>query len=337
MTEHDDDVLTSRLRDSLRAEADTVVPRGDGLMRIREGVAGRRSRIWWRAPSTALAAAAVVGIAIGGSFVLNRGGDDGHQVANPTTTVPTPTPSTTTSLPAPTASTSPPAGKAYDKVPVYYVQPDGSLGKKLYREFHDGVRSSGEVSQAALEQVLAAKPADPDYSSLWAGARLDDYTLDGGVATVRLSGTKPSAVDLHTGLQEIVYTITAAVQDPSVTVTLYVNGVAVEGTDTKPATRAVPLEVQGLIWILSPTEGQALTSPIRLHFFGTGFEGQFEYDIRQGTRTVRQGIVAGGEMGKLKDMYADVTLPPGTYELRAYDSGGSGIPSHFDTKTFTVR
>jgi hypothetical protein len=333
MTEHDDDVLTSRLRDALRAEADTVVPRGDGLMRIREAVAGRRSRMWWRAPSTALAAAAVVGIAVGGAFVLNRGGDDGHQVANPTTSVPTPTPSATESSPEPTTST--PATHTYDGVFVYYLHTDGQLGPKLFREKHDRVVAPSAV-QAAVQQMLTT-PHDPDYTTPWAGDTVDSVSVAGSVATVRLSGSAP-ATDLDLALQQVAYTVTAALQDASVGVTVLVDGLPVGTTDTTPVTRDPMAQVQATIWITDLDEGQVVSSPLTFHFYGIAFEGQINWEVRGSGGKVRQGFVTGRGDAYSETASEKVTLPPGTYELRAVEfSAKDGSPLHADTKTFTVR
>ncbi|HUR51279.1 MAG TPA: Gmad2 immunoglobulin-like domain-containing protein [Mycobacteriales bacterium] len=85
-----------RLRDLLRSEADTIVPAGDGLARIRERIARRRRARFWLLPSAAVATAA----AAGAFFLL---APDDRRTA---TLTPAQTPS---ALPAPepTASTSP--------------------------------------------------------------------------------------------------------------------------------------------------------------------------------------------------------------------------------------
>jgi hypothetical protein len=220
---------------------------------------------------------------------------------------------------------------------VYYVKAESGQGLKLYRERHDGVTSTGDTTQAALEQVLNQKPTDPDYSSVWSGRTLQEYSLDGGLATVRLGGPRPSTADLDMGLQQIVYTLSAVAADPSLTVTLYVDGAPVEGTDTKPASRAPLLETQGLIWVLGPTQGATVRSPVAIDIYGTATEGQINWEITRAGTPVAQGTVMG-ETGVLKELHDTATLPPGTYTISAFEySLKNGDRVHVDTKDFTVR
>src|SRR5262249_56206465 len=60
MGPEDDQELADLLRKALRGEADRPPPRGDGLVRIRERVAGRRRRLSWLRPVLVVATAAGV-------------------------------------------------------------------------------------------------------------------------------------------------------------------------------------------------------------------------------------------------------------------------------------
>jgi hypothetical protein len=162
-------------------------------------------------------------------------------------------------------------------------------------------------------------------------------TVAGSVATVRLTGSAP-ATHLDLALQQVAYTVTAALQDASVGVTVLVDGLPVGTSDTTPVTRDPMAEVQATIWITDLDEGQVVKSPVTFHFYGIAFEGQINWEVRASGAVVRQGFVTGRG-----DVYSEtasekVTLPPGTYELRAIEfSAKDGSPLHEDTKTFTVR
>lgn len=71
MTPYDD--YEDRLREVLLAEAETVVPAGDGLTRIRERVERRRARLRWLRPTVSLAA--VAGVAAAAVLIGSVGGD----------------------------------------------------------------------------------------------------------------------------------------------------------------------------------------------------------------------------------------------------------------------
>lgn len=99
-----------RLRHALRAAADTVVPAGDGLMKIQQRVRERRARAWWTRPVVGVAAAAVLAAAGVGAWALTSGdgspGDHdtviGNQVRGETPS-PTPSATETSAAPAPSA------------------------------------------------------------------------------------------------------------------------------------------------------------------------------------------------------------------------------------------
>jgi hypothetical protein len=95
-----DDLLETRLRRALNTEASMVNPSGDGLGRIRAGIAEEQSSIWWRRPALALVAAAFLGLAVGGVAVaLGQDDDGGPNVADQTTAPQTTAPETTEPAP----------------------------------------------------------------------------------------------------------------------------------------------------------------------------------------------------------------------------------------------
>lgn len=350
-----DDRTEARLRDALSSEAAMVQPDGDGLQRIREGVA-QGQRPWWRVPALVLGTAAVVAGVATGAYLGTRGDDGGTVVADSGTPSATAPPSDTgsrsaspssapgsattaaTSLPSPSTGAGQPAY-------VYFVHGDPT-GPRLYREQHPGV-GTGDRAERGLRRMFRGNADDPDYATPWDSTRLLHYSRnghahDGGVATVDLSNLPEVASDLATvAVQEIVYTVTA--NDPSVTrVRFLVKAAPVSGgafaSLSAPVRRAPRIDVQGLIWLLAPTQGATVGSPVSVDGFGTAFEGTVNWDVRQSGRLVAQGATQGGSNGQFGAFHDTVKLDPGTYEISAYEtSAKDGGPTHVDTKNFTVR
>jgi Sporulation and spore germination/Immunoglobulin-like domain of bacterial spore germination len=355
----DDDVLGDRLRRALQNEAQGVHPAGDGLARIREGIDHARTRQWWRHPGVALAAAALLGVAVGG-LAVTLGDDQGRDATTPASTASaTPSPSTSESAPqspdespdespaeSPDASPSKTAPAETVTVPVYYLSDIEFTGPRLFREFHPVPDAGDGAAAAAVREMLAGEPDDPDYSSPWpAGTEVLSVTKSGDTATVDLSaGVRSASVGSQAAgvaLQQLVYTVTAA--DNTVKkVELLVEGepagdlwghVAVDAA----LIRAPMLDVLGQQWILSPTHDATTRSPVALTFYGTGFEGQIDWEVRRDGNVVERGFTTG-EQGVFRETKDTVSLPPGTYEVRVSDTYGEDArPRVWDTKTFTVR
>jgi hypothetical protein len=335
-----DDLLETRLRRALNTEASMVNPSGDGLGRIRAGIAEEQSNIWWRRPALALVAAAFVGLAVGGLAVaLGQNDDQPNQTANPTTEPQTTPPETT--QPSPTTSpsnTSSPQVSTVN-VPVYYVHDDG-LALRLYREFHrTAMHPAGKIA-AAVDQMFG--PAvDPDYSSSWPKTtEVLSVTKSGDTATVDLSAFPSTGADAEgKAVQQLVYTVTAT--DNSVKkVRLLVNGKAPQSGHSdwsQPVARAPMLDVQGFIWILAPTQGSKVGSPVKVTVYGTAFEGHVSLEVYKGGTKVAETFVTTA-MGMFLEASTTIQLDPGSYELRAFESSAQdGSPLHVDTKTFTVK
>jgi hypothetical protein len=330
---NDDDQMETRLRRAINTEAAMVQPAGDGLQKIRGGIDARRHRPWWRSPAMALVAAAVLGLAVGGLVFGLGGKKDGGTVAQTSSPTPSPTERPSTS-PSPTATDTAGAGSVY----VYYVHDDGQ-GPRLYREIQAGV-GTGSPPEAALRAMLAGHPTDPDYSTPWDNTKLLSYRVDADTATVELAGfVALSAAAEKAVVQEIVYTVTA--NDPTLKkVQLRVNGSAPKGHSdwSHPIQRAPLADVQGLIWILAPTQGATVSSPVTIKGYGTAFEATINWEVRKAGAVIAKGNTQGGANGEFADFRDTVTLPPGTYELTAFEvSAKDGSPLHADTKSFTVK
>ncbi len=347
-----DDNVEAQLRSALNTEAAMVNPAADGLTRIRAGIDEQRAPVWWRSPAIALAAAAVIGLAVaGGTVALNNSGGDSNNVVGtqrtPTATPPadTPSPLESPSSAEPTSATEEPA--AFVTVPVYYVQ-DVGTGVRLFREFHSTPLIDGDRIRSAVTEMFTGKPQDPDYTSAWStDARVNRVTRSGDTVTIDLNG---AATESNVGsaaadvtLQQLVYTATAA--DKSVRkVKLTVDGESVSelwghvSVGTKAFQRAPMVDVQGLIWLLSPQEGERVRRTVAIAGYGTAFEGTISWQVLgTGRKVVAEGFTQGGANGEFGEFADSVTLQPGTYEVRAFESSAEdGRPLNIDDKTFTV-
>ncbi len=99
------------------------------------------------------------------------------------------------------------------------------------------------------------------------------------------------------------------------------------------------VDVQGLIWLLGPTEGETVSSPVEITGYGTAFEATVSWEVRRAgsDEVVAEGFTNGGSMGEFGEFADTVELEPGDYEIRALESSAEdGRPLHVDTKTFTV-
>jgi hypothetical protein len=337
------DPLAARLRDALSSEASMVQPSDDGLRQIRDGIS-HGERPWWQHPGVlAVAAAVVLGAAVGAGVAFLGGGDDGKgNVVAGTSDSPTGSASESTEpSDTPTSETPIPIeGDVY----VYYVMDDGQA-PRLYREQRPN--PGMDPVTAAVSTLLTEPAVDPDYSSPWlAGTQMLRYSAQGDTATVDLSGfVKLGAEAEKVAVQQLVYTVTA--NDKAVKkVKLLVNGKApASGHNdwTQPISRAPMLDVQGLIWLLGPSEGATVSSPVTITGYGTATEATVSWEVYRMDKAVAtdtkvaDGFAQGGSNGEFGEFSDTVDLEPGTYELRAFESSAEdGSPQHVDTKTFTV-
>ena len=98
------------------------------------------------------------------------------------------------------------------------------------------------------------------------------------------------------------------------------------------------VDVQGLIWILAPTQGAKVGSPVQIDGYGTAFEATISWEVRKDGAVVAEGHTQGGANGEFGEFHDTVQLPAGDYELTAFESSAKdGSPIHIDTKNFTVK
>jgi hypothetical protein len=316
-----------------------VQPSDDGLQQIREGIS-RTDRPWWQHPGVlAVAAAVVLGVAVGAGVAFLGGGDDrdGNVVAG---TSDSPTSSASESSEpsdSPTSESSTPLPIEGD-VYVYYVMDDGQA-PRLYRELRPN--PGMDPVTAAVSTLLAEPAIDPDYSSPWPeGTQLLGATKSGNTYTVDVSAfPRLGAEAERVAVQQVVYTVTA--NDKSAkNVQLLVKGktpTSGHSDWSQPVARAPMLDVQGLIWLLGPTEGATVSSPVTISGHGTAFEATVSWQVLRNGEIVDEGFTQGGANGEFGEFTDTVDLEPGTYMLRAFESSAEdGSPQHIDTKTFTV-
>ena len=338
----DDDPTAARLRAALTAEAAMVQP-DDSLSTIRERTGSERP--WWQKPAVlATAAALVLGLAVGGAAAV-LGDDDDPTVATPGGKGSTNAPATTSDAetsPSPSDGTGTPTPAAVEgDVFVYYVMDAEAAGPRLYRE--ERPNPGMDPVTAALSTMFSDPAPDPDYDSPWPrNTGILAYSVDGDTAQVDLSGfVSAGAAGEDIAVQQLVYTVTA--NDTSVKrVRLLVDGKTPESGHqdwSEPISRAPRMDVQGLIWVLGPTEGATVSSPVEITGYGTAFEATVNWEVRrQGSdEVVAEGFTNAGANGEFADFADSVDLDPGTYELRAFEaSAEDGRPLNTDSKVFTV-
>lgn len=256
-------------------------------------------------------------------------------VASPTTTSPASPPSD-----SPTAVTTSPSAPTTDaRVPVYWAG-DTAAGPLLYREFLPAAVPSGPAGRAiaALQLMLAGRPLDPDYRSLWPPAlTVDQVTIDGATADVALSGplTRQHRDADSIDVQQLVHTVTAA-QSGVTEVAVTVNG-----SPLLPSAvgRAPAAEVLAPVWVIDPQQGATVGRPLRLSGSASVFEAQLRWEVLRDDTVVRAGG-ATATLGAPERGTWSVTvrgLPPGQYRVVAFDvSLQDGSRQFVDDKSVTL-
>jgi Sporulation and spore germination/Immunoglobulin-like domain of bacterial spore germination len=188
------------------------------------------------------------------------------------------------------------------------------------------------VARAAIEQLLAGPPAGDD-TALPKGVRLEDVTIEGGVATASFSsqlGEPP-----RTAQAQIVATL---MQFPTVQgVVIQVEGKPVPlengaGEQLARATDAdyVDLTAEALIFVRTPARDSTVSSPV--HAAGTAdvFEATFQVEIWSGGKLVdTRTITATAGSGTPGTWAATLPVPSGEVRLVFYEpSAADGSHLH---------
>ena len=268
-------------------------------------------------------------------------GSQGTAPTSPATTGPA------ASSPAPTSPSSSPSGSPSESAcaqpthsaAIYYVSDVPSVGPRLYREFAK-VGSCQDAITEALQQMFSGQPTDPDYHSLWPeGTSVLSVKRAGATATIDVSDFVAVGASFESAsVQQLVWTATAA--DRTVrTVRLLVNGATPPSGHSDwngPLTRDNAIDTLANVWILQPTQGATVSSPVKVHVYGTGYEGNVILKVFSGGSLVATTSVTT-MMGGFAEAGTTIKLPAGTYVLKSYtDNGRNAKLQLWDTKDFTV-
>lgn len=237
-------------------------------------------------------------------------------------------------------------------VAVYYVGDTERAGPRLYREFQ---RGEGEALTAALT-ALTGTPLDGDYRTMWAEGQLADASYEGDVIdvtvdpSVRKRPNGMSASEAHAAVEQVVYTMQAAVQERTpVQFRTADNPIdRVFGIPTsEPVANGPMLDVLSHINLTAPEQGAVVDDgTLEISGVGNSFEANVGWEIRRGDEVVMDGFATmEGWMGPRLfpfETTVDVSdLESGDYTLWVTTddpSGGTeGVGAMTDDKVFTVR
>lgn len=281
-----------------------------------------------RRPRRTRAQLAAVVLAV--ALALSGCGGDGVQ----------PSPSESSTSATPTASGSATCESLTKAAGIYYAADVPEFGPRLYREFAQVATCEDPVTEALTHMVRNA-PVDPDYTSLWPeGTEVLSVETSGSTATVDVSAFPALGASFEgAAVQQLVWTVTAA--DPAVsTVRLLVEGetpVSGHSDWSAPVGRANALDTLANVWILAPTQGANVGSPVEVTVYGTGWEGNVPIRVFEGESQVAETQVTT-MMGGFAEASTSITLPPGDYTVHAYnDNGQDASLDLWDTKAFTVQ
>ncbi|MEV0800199.1 Gmad2 immunoglobulin-like domain-containing protein [Kribbella sp. NPDC050281] len=379
MNEHPNDSFDELMRRSLHEEADRVEPTDSLPEIQARARAQRRTtsrRPWVLTAGAAIVGTAAV---IGAFTVLddntNTAGDSGVAAGPSTSTSASALPSSTTpqssaspSQPPPEPPTAQATSLPKDRrgtpepmvkgtlVPVYWlgdktaVRPTpGATTKatpkvRLYRTW---AKVSGRPAVEAVRIMTSKQPGDPDYYSVWRGAEINTVTRSDGTVTVdfkRLPTTKLDPETADVAAQQLIYTVQGALDDSSQQVQITQGGQVgarlFGQVDTStPLSRAQAANVQALVWITSPAQGQLTKSMVTVEGTAAAYEATVNYEATNlKTREVRKGYTNTKEGQKFTPFAFNLKLTPGPWQIEAFlISPGDGSTTDVDSKTIEVR
>lgn len=243
MIEHDDpdgDMLAR----ALAAEADSIVPAGDGLSRIRERVEQRQRRLRWLRPTLSAAAAAVVAVVVFGSYVL-AGGTDRLRQTNPPVGGGS-TPAATSVSPGPTSASTRPASSAPASTQASSAPPTRALPFVALYPFTDASQvTAWQHSSGPSRQAWMLDPTKvAEHFVRYVGIH------DTLVATYRAGDPTSGEVELQT--------TSGANHQPRAFTTVLVSHAGTAGNDPWIVTGAVAPYTT----VLSPHPGATVGTPL---------------------------------------------------------------------------
>ena len=365
--------VEDRVRRSLRAEADSLVPT-DRLGAILSDAhaalpPSSRSHRRWLVP---LAAAAAVALVAAGVWATMRPGSTPPVAATASATTPATsaastgatsptsgTSSTPSSVPTQTATqTSAPPAVQTVSLPVYYVGHlvPGTSDLRLFREFVPTRVSAPADAEgralAALTLAMGPAPTSSTYVEVWQGVRPLSVSLaDPARIAVTLSGSLGDSTGVQPDLavQQLVWTAQAAVGKGALPVVLTVDG----GADVAPgvpsgSTRNRPTDAMGVyavlspLWIDEPFRGEAFRAGASVTVKGVAstFEANVEWQVLRAGTVVAQGATTASIGAPERGAYSFRTghLAAGEYIVRVLEtSAKDGSLAAEQRMPFTVR
>jgi len=294
-----------------------------------------------------VAAAAVIGLAIGGAaWLANDSGTPkgDHDPAG------TPTATATTGAPA-----------TPQQVPVYFVG-DSAHGPKLYEELQlqtevNGQPLLGDLSnlwEASAVTAVGGTPNDPDLRNAWPTGAAVASVKPGETLTIDLSGNvhdRPAGLsrqDAELAIQALVHSAIAGYrQAGDWPVQLTLHG---EPTDTVlgvPTSEPITSDPNALapVQITSPSDGAAVRAgDLTVTGVAATFEANVLWELRSGGDVgsdvvVQQGHTTAKECCTLAPYSFTIKdVQPGSYTLVVHDEdmSGEGRPVNQDTKEIVV-
>jgi hypothetical protein len=243
---------------------------------------------------------------------------------------------------------------------VYYV----GAGDRLYREFHAATVPADTIEArvaAAAGMALDGGAFDPDYHARWPGtAQVRGVRIEGAVATVDLSGvggSPGSAAAARAAVEQLVWTVTAVTADWDADrpagdqvnvsgVRLTVDGSRVDDlwgqVDVSGVlARRDALQVQALVWLISPQHGETVNRQFTVHVYGNVPESNVI--VRVVTPNGQTVHLEPVTLAPGRPAWGEATtrvppLEPGRYTVEAYfESLEDGSVQALDDHEVTVR
>ena len=283
-----------------------------------------------------IAAAAVIGLAIGGAVYLS--GDD--------------SPASSTPPPAGSPSANPTTGTSgvEGAVPVYFIG-EAAQGPRLYREFqHLSVDQSADgLMRASVATAVTGSPDDPDYRNPWPQGTT--VSAQGGSDRLRVdirgdlhdrpAGMSQAEADL--AVQSLVYSAQAGWGKGPVPVQITLNGNPSDTVLGVPTSEplASDSDVLAPVQISSPSNGTKVPAgDLKVTGVASAFEANVVWELLVGgDAVVKNGHATAAECCKLSPYEFTIEgLEPGTYTLVVHDEdmSGEGRPTNQDTKEIVV-
>jgi len=356
-----------RMRRLLEDAVSDVTPRGrleDIRARTARARHGRRGWLWGAGAgvvATAATVAAVVTLTQGpgtpgsaqGGFASNASGSHAaspgaqHASGQPPAATPQGTPTVVRSAASqPTPSKGTPVSTL--TVPVYFVG-DTPHGPRLYKD--NQLAPASDPVRTAVHAAVAGNTLDPDYHSPWpAGTDVTGVTADSSGITVALKSgdtsltARPAGMSRQTAriaVQQVVHTAQDAVGSQA-PVNFTVAGKPASrllGLDVSGGVkRAADLDVEAVVWVLSPAQGATVHSPFTVTGLANTFEANVVWELERNGHVVKQGHTTATQAMMMAPYSFTVHAPPGQYLLVVHDSDASGLGKVTeDTKAITVR